>query len=84
MPSRPRTQVIGRVSWDIPCILYSSIIKTKFLLFEFTSLSTINFKVLHYEIEANALNTLRTKISGKQPQNTKTLVFHKQKMHIPQ
>jgi hypothetical protein len=82
MPSRPRTQVISWVSWDIPCILYSTIIKTKFLLFEFTSLSETNLKTPHYGIAANALtniNALRTKISGKQPQNTKTLAFHKQK-----
>jgi hypothetical protein len=68
MPSRPRTQVTGRVSWDTPCILYSSIIKTKFLLFKFISLSETNPKALHYGIAANALtsiNALRTRTSGK-------------------
>jgi hypothetical protein len=56
MPSRPTTQVIGRVSWDIPYILYSSIIKTRFLLFEFTSLSETNLKVIHYGVAANTLS----------------------------
>jgi hypothetical protein len=87
MPSRPRTHVIGRVSWDIPCILYSSIIKKKFLLLKFTSLRETNLKVIHYRVVANALtniNALRTKISVKQPQNTKTLAFHIQKTYMPQ
>jgi hypothetical protein len=40
MPSRSRTQVIGRISWVIPCILHYKYNKDKtFLIFEFTSLS---------------------------------------------
>jgi hypothetical protein len=40
MPSRSRTQVIGRIYWVIPCILHYKYNKDKmFLTFEFTSLS---------------------------------------------
>jgi hypothetical protein len=59
MPCRPRTQVIGRVSWDIPCILYSSIIKKKFLLLEFTGLNETNLKVIQYGVAANALANIK-------------------------
>jgi hypothetical protein len=40
MPSRSRTEVIGRISWVTPCILHYKYNKVKtFLIFKFTSLS---------------------------------------------
>jgi hypothetical protein len=73
MPSRPRTQVIGWVSWDIPCILHSSIIKTKFLLFDLQVLQIPN------EIAANALNIKRLENKNfwqTAPENENSRVSH--------
>jgi hypothetical protein len=63
MPSRPRTQVTGRVSWDVPCIFTFSINKktsSSFLSLQvFVPNAKNRSQVLHHRIAVNA----RTKIA---------------------
>jgi hypothetical protein len=55
MPSRSRTQVTGRISWVISCILYYKYNKDKFLISESTYLNAAN--------TTTKPNILSTKIS---------------------
>jgi hypothetical protein len=84
MPSRPRTQVTGQVSWDTPCILYSSIIKK-------TSSSFSSLQVFAKQISSPTLRNCgkRTnkwkmpwaQVFGKQHQNIENLAFIKKHIH---
>jgi hypothetical protein len=77
MPSRSRTWVIGRISWETQGMLHY-----KHKQRQSSSYSSLRFSIISNEIAANALSMERLeKFSGKRTQKTENFVYYIQSIY---